>query len=140
MVRKKRKDKYRLRIMKRDLQYVQDEPEHIVSMVETVGEPIEYEVGLAGEFLSRRSITIHDQIRGTGPMHGYVMANFQEGSVYSRFEGHRDGSAKITTGTWKSYKGTGKLTGIEGEGTFKVTAGERRGEFILDVEGEYEVA
>jgi hypothetical protein len=68
------------------------------------------------------------------------MANFQEGSVYSRFDGARDGSTKITKGTWRSYKGTGKLTGVKGEGTFKVTEGERRGEYILDIEGEYEVA
>ena len=68
------------------------------------------------------------------------MANFQHGSIYSRFEGHRDGSSKITTGTWESYKGIGKLTEIKGEGPNRVTEGERRGEYILEIEGEYQVA
>jgi hypothetical protein len=62
---------------------------------------------------------------------GYVMANLQHGFVYNRFEGHRDGSTKITTGT---------LTEIQGEGTYTVTEGERRGEYILEIEGEYQVA
>jgi hypothetical protein len=71
-------------------------------------------------------------------MQGYVMAHFQYGSVYSTFEGHRDGNTKISTGTWKTYEGTGKLRGIQGEGTFKVTSREGRNEFIMDMEGEYE--
>jgi hypothetical protein len=120
--------------------YVQDEPEHTVTLVELVGEAIEHRVGVAGEFVSRRSITIQDQIRGSGSVHGYSMANFKLGSVYSRFEGQRDGSTKTTTGTWKTYRGTGKLTDIQGEGTFMVNAGERRGEHILDIEGEYELS
>ena len=137
---KKRKERYRLRINRREALYVDDEPDHTLMMVELVGRPIEYQPGIAGEFVSRRSVTIQDLVRGSGPMHGYVMANFQEGSVYSRFEGRRDGSTKITKGTWTSYKGTGRLTGIKGEGAFEVTEGERRGEYILDIEGEYEVA
>ena len=137
---KKRKERYKLRINKRETLYVDDEPEHTLMMVELVGRPIEYEPGIAGEFVSRRSITFQDLVAGSGPMHGYVMANFQKGSVFSRFEGHRDGSTNITTGTWSSYKGTGELVGIKGEGTFKVTEGERRGEYLLDIEGEYEVA
>jgi hypothetical protein len=73
-------------------------------------------------------------------MQGYVMAYFQEGSAYSRFEGHRDGTTKISSGTWKTYHGTGKLAGIKGEGTFKVSTGERWNEYILELEGEYEAA
>jgi len=45
----------------------------------------------------------------------------------------------MTTGTWKTYKGTGKLFGIKGEGEFKVTTGDAPKEFILDMEGEYEL-
>jgi hypothetical protein len=71
-------------------------------------------------------------------MQGYVMGHFQYGSVYSTFEGHRDGSTKISTGTWKIYEGTGKLRGVKGKGTFKVTAGDRLKEFIMEMEGEYE--
>lgn len=137
---KRRKEIYKLRINRRETLYVDDEPEHTMMMVELVGRPIEYEPGIAGEFVSRRSVTFQDLVGGSGSMQGYVMANFQHGSVYSRFEGHRDGITKVTTGTWESYKGTGKLTGIKGEGTYTVTEGERRGEYILEIEGEYQVA
>lgn len=140
MEREKRKDRYKLRISRRETLYVDDEPEHTVTLVEMVGEPIDYKPGIAGEFISRRSISIQDQCRGSGPIHGYVMANFKHGSVYSRFEGQRDRTTKTTAGTWKTYRGTGKVAEIEGEGTFKVTSGKNRGEFILEFEGEYEVA
>ena len=133
-----RKDKYNLRVTRREAIYVHDEPDHTLMIVEMEGEPIEYEVGVAGEFVSRRSITFHDRVKGSGPMQGYVMANFEHGAVYSRSEGQRDGRTKISTGTWKTYKGTGKLTGIKGEGTFKVTPGDRWNEFIMEMEGEYE--
>jgi hypothetical protein len=108
-------------------------------ILELEGEPTEYEVGVAGEFVSRRSINFHDRIKGTGPMQGYTITNFQYGSVYSRFEGHRDGTTRLSTGTWKTYKGTGKLAGIKGEGTFRVTSGEGSNEYLLDMEGEYEL-
>ena len=108
-------------------------------LVEMEGTPLHYEVGVAGEFVSRRSINFHDRIGGSGPMQGYAVTNFQYGSVYSRFEGERDGESKLTTGTWKTYKGTGKLADLKGEGKFKVTAGEVPNEFILEMEGEYEL-
>ena len=47
-------------------------------------------------------------------------------------------SPKISTGTWKTYEGTGELSGIKGGGTFKVNSGERWNEFIMEMEGEYE--
>ena len=108
-------------------------------MVELEGEPLHYEVGVAGEFVSRRSVNFHDRIKGSGPMQGYAITNFQYGSVYSRFEGERNGETRITTGSWKTYKGTGKLAEIKGEGTFKVTVGENPNEFILNMEGNYEL-
>jgi hypothetical protein len=135
----KRKATYKLRLTRREALYVHDEPDHALIMVEMEGEPLEYEVGVAGEFVSRRSVNFHDRTRGSGPMQGYAVTNFQFGSVYSRFEGNRDGSTKVTTGTWKVYKGTGKLAGIKGDGTFKVTAGKSPTEFVLDMEGEYEL-
>ena len=138
-MKQKRKDKYLLRVTKVESLQVHDKPGHTLTLTEMEGEPIEHEVGVAGEFVSRRSVTFHDRTKGSGPMQGYVMANFQYGSVHSTFEGHRDGSTKISTGTWKTYEGTGKLRGIKGGGTFKVTtAGERRNEFIMEMEGEYE--
>jgi hypothetical protein len=135
----KRKATYKLRVTRREALYVHDEPDHALMMIEMEGEPLEYEVGVAGEFVSRRSVNFHDRTRGSGPMQGYAVTNFQFGSVYSRFEGKRDGSTKVTTGTWKVYKGTGKLAGIKGDGTFKVTAGKSPTEFVLDMEGEYEL-
>jgi len=37
------------------------------------GEPIELTPGVAGEFVSRRSVTFHDRTKGSGPMEGYIM-------------------------------------------------------------------
>jgi hypothetical protein len=135
----KRKASYKLRVTRRECLYVHDEADHTLMILELEGEPIEYEVGVAGEFVSRRSVNFHDRIKGSGPMQGYTITNFQYGSVYSRFEGERDGNTRVSNGTWKTYKGTGKLAGITGEGTFRVTAGESSNEFVLDMEGQYEL-
>ena len=135
----KRKASYNLRVTRRESLYVHDEFDHTLMILELEGEPIEYEVGVAGEFVSRRSVNFHDRIKGSGPMQGYTVTNFQYGSVYSRFEGERDGNTRVSKGTWKTYKGTGKLAGITGEGTFRVTAGEGSNEFVLDMEGQYEL-
>jgi hypothetical protein len=135
----KRKASYKLRVTRRECLYVHDEADHSLMILELEGEPIEYEVGVAGEFVSRRSVNFHDRIKGSGPMQGYTITNFQYGSVYSRFEGERDGNTRVSNGNWKTYKGTGKLAGITGEGTFRVTAGESSNEFILDMEGQYEL-
>jgi hypothetical protein len=134
-----RKATYKLRVTRREALYAHDEPDHTLMLVELEGEPIEYTPGVAGEFISRRSVNFHDRIKGSGSMQGYAMTHFQYGSVYSRFEGDRDGGTKVTTGTWETYRGTGKLASIKGEGTFKVTVGEAPNEFILDMEGEYEL-
>ena len=134
-----RKATYKLRVTRREALYVHDEPDHSLMVVELEGEPLHYEVGVAGEFVSRRSVNFHDRIKGSGSMQGYAVTNFQYGSVYSRFEGHRDGKSRVTTGTWNTYKGTGKLAEIKGEGKFKVTMGEGSNEFILDMEGNYEI-
>ena len=134
-----RKASYKLRITRREALYVHDEPDHALMLVELEGQPIKYTPGIAGEFVSRRSVNFHDRIKGSGSMQGYAITNFQYGSVYSRFEGHRDGEAKVTTGTWETYKGSGKLANIRGKGEFKVTLGEAPNEFILNMDGEYEL-
>ena len=134
-----RKATYKLRVTRREALYVHDEPDHSLMVVELEGEPLHYEVGVAGEFVSRRSVNFHDRIKGSGSMQGYAVTNFQYGSVYSRFEGHRDGKTKVTTGSWNTYKGTGKLAEIKCEGKFKVTTGEGSNEFILEMEGDYEL-
>lgn len=45
---------YRLMVTRREMLYVHDEFGHSLVLVETEGEPIEYQVGVAGEFVSRR--------------------------------------------------------------------------------------
>jgi hypothetical protein len=134
-----RKATYKVRVVRREALQVHDEFGHSLMLVELDGEPLHYEVGVAGEFVSRRSVNFHDRIKGSGPMQGYAVTNFQYGSVFSRFEGQRDGESKVTTGTWKTYRGTGKLANIKGEGKFEVKAGDAPGEFILDMEGDYEL-
>ncbi|SFM90206.1 hypothetical protein [Thermodesulforhabdus norvegica] len=134
-----RKAKYRLMVTRREMLYVHDEFDHTLMLVEMEGEPIEYQPGVAGKFVSRRSVTFHDRVRGTGKMMGYAITTFEEGAIYSRFEGQRDGNTKLTKGTWTVYKGLGKLQGITGSGTFTVVPGERDREYILDIEGEYEL-
>ena len=139
MGRKKRKDKYLLRVTKAESLQVHDKPGHTLTLTEMEGEPIEHEVGVAGEFVSRRSVTFHDRIKGSGPMQGYVQATFKHGAVQSRFEGHRDSTTKISAGTWQTYNGIGILANIKGGGTFKITPGNRQGEFILELEAEYKL-
>jgi len=135
----KRKATYKLRVTRRESLHVHDEYDHQLMLVEMEGAPLHYEVGVAGEFVSRRSVNFHDRIGGSGHMQGYAVTNFQYGSVYSRFEGHRDGESKVTKGTWETYKGTGKLDDIKGKGRFNVTSGDAPGEFILEMEGDYEL-
>ncbi len=135
----KRKATYRLAITRRESLYVHDQFDHTLMLVEMEGEPIEYQVGVAGEFVSRRSVTFHDRIAGTGEMEGYAITTFQDGAIYSTYEGHRDGATKLTKGTWKVYRGTGKLASLKGNGTFTVKAGDVSGEFILDLEGDYQL-
>lgn len=135
----KRKAVYRLMVTRREMLYVHDEFDHTLMLVEMEGEPIEYQVGVAGEFVSRRSVTFHDRTRGSGSMKGYAITTFQDGAIYSLYEGERDASTKLTTGTWKTYRGLGKLATIKGSGQFTVKAGERDREYILTIEGEYEL-
>jgi hypothetical protein len=139
-MQKRRKDIYRLRVTKVSSLRIHDKPGHTLTLTELEGEPIEYEVGVAGEFISRRNVTFHDRTKGTGPLQGYSEAHFQNGTIYSAFQGHRDGSTKISKGTWKVYKSAGKLEGIQGQGTFTLKAGKRMIEFIMEMEGEYEAA
>jgi hypothetical protein len=134
-----RKATYKLRVTRREALSVHDESDHTLMLVEMEGEPIDYQPGVAGEFISRRSVNFHDRIKGSGSMQGYAMTHFAYGSVYSRFEGQRDGKSKTTKGTWKTYRGTGKLATVKGTGSFTVTSGESPNEFILDMKGEYEL-
>ncbi|WP_449244373.1 hypothetical protein [Desulfobacca acetoxidans] len=135
----KRKAKYRIVTIQREMLYVGDEVDHTLTLTAMEGEAIEYQKGVAGEFVSRRSVGFHDRIKGSGPMQGYAVTTFEEGQVYSRYEGQRDAKNKTTTGTWKTYKGVGKLKNIKGQGTFKVSSGTKPDEYILEIDGDYEL-
>jgi hypothetical protein len=82
-------------------------------------------------------VTFHDRTSGSGDMRGYAITTFMDGAMYSKFEGKREGASKVTTGTWKVYKGTGKLAKLQGTGTFNVKAGLQPREFILLIDGDY---
>ncbi|MBW1953457.1 MAG: hypothetical protein JRI66_10310 [Deltaproteobacteria bacterium] len=112
----KRKATYKVTVTRREMLHVGDVPDHTLMLTELEGEPVEYQVGVAGEFTT-----------------------FEEGQVYSRFEGHRDAQTKLTTGTWKTYKGVGKLKNVKGQGNFTVKPADQPGEFLLDIEGDYEL-
>ena len=112
----KRKATYKMYVTRRENIAVGDQPDHTLMLTELEGEPIDMKIGVAGEFISRRSVGFHDRIKGSGKMEGYAISTFQHGQVYSRFEGQRDGTTKITSGTWKVKQGTGKLTGLTGQG------------------------
>lgn len=135
----KRKATYRIFVTRREMLYVGDQPDHSLMLTELEGEPIEMKIGVAGDFISRRSVGFHDRIKGSGKMEGYAISTFQHAQVYSRFEGQRDGMTKITSGTWKVYQGTGKLTGLTGQGNFTVEPTDKPREFILKMEGDYEL-
>ncbi len=130
---------YKISVTRREMMYVGDQPDHSLMLTELEGEPVELKVGVAGKFISRRSVGFHDRIKGSGHMEGYAISTFEHGQVYSRFEGERDGASKITKGTWKVYKGTGKLATLTGAGEFIVKPTEKPREFILEMEGEYEL-
>jgi hypothetical protein len=51
----------------------------------------------------------------------------------------KDGKAGETKGTWSYTGGTGKLKGVKGGGTFKVTFADD-GSSTAEVEGEYTLA
>jgi hypothetical protein len=132
-----RKASFKIYVTRREMLYVGDVPNHTLMLTEMEGEPINYTPGVAGEFVSRRSVGFHDRVKGDGPMTGYAVTTYQHGAVYSRFQGEKQGH--VTKGKWEAYKGIGKLTAIKGSGTFTVKPGDAPGEFILDMEGTYEL-
>lgn len=135
----KRQASYRLLVTRREMLHVHDEFDHSLMLVEMEGEPIDYQVGVAGKFVSRRSVTYHDRIRGDGEMSGYAVTIFEQGAIYSKYKGYRSAKNQLTEGTWEVYKGVGKLANITGSGKFTVKPGDKGREFILDIEGDYQV-
>ena len=132
-----RKASFKIFVTRRESLYVGDVPDHTLMLTEMEGEPVNYTPGVAGEFVSRRSVGFHDRIKGDGPMQGYATTIYQNGVVYSRFHGEKMGA--MTKGKWEVFKGIGKLSGLKGGGTFLVKPSDKPGEFILEMEGEYEL-
>jgi hypothetical protein len=132
-----RKASFKIFVTRRENLAVGDVPDHTLMLTEMEGEPINYTPGVAGEFVSRRSVTFHDRVKGDGPMQGYATTIYQEGVVYSRFQGEKKGA--MSKGKWEVMKGIGKLKGLRGAGTFTVKPSDKHGEFILEMEGEYEL-
>jgi hypothetical protein len=132
-----RKASFQIYVIRREMLAVGDTPDHTLMLTEMEGVPLEYKPGVAGEFISRRSVGFHDRIKGDGPMQGYAITTFENGAVFSRFEGAKKGPT--TSGTWKTYKGIGRLSGIKGTGTFTVKPSDKPGQFFLEMEGEYDL-
>ena len=132
-----RKASFKIYVTRREMLAVGDVPDHSLMLTEMEGEPINYTPGVAGEFVSRRSVGFHDRVKGDGPMTGYATTIYQNGAVYSRFQGEKKGVA--TTGKWEVYKGIGKPSSLKGSGTFVVKPSDKHGEFVLDMEGTYEL-
>ncbi len=130
-----RKASFKIFVTRREMLAVGDQLDHTLTLMEMEGEPVDYSPGEAGEFVSRRSVGFHDRIRGEGPMQGYAMTLYENGAVFSRFEGMR--KEGVTKGTWKVYKGVGKLANLQGKGTFTVKSQGIPNQFILEMEGEY---
>jgi hypothetical protein len=132
-----RKASFKIFVTRRESLYVGDVPDHSLMLTEMEGEPIDYIPGVAGAFVSRRSVGFHDRIKGDGPMTGYACTIYENGAVYSKFRGEKMGSK--TKGKWEAYKGIGKLSTVKGTGTFVVKPTEKHGEFVLEMEGTYEL-
>jgi len=132
-----RKASFRIFVIRREMLSVGDVPDHTLMLTEMEGEPLDYTPGVAGSFVTRRSVGFHDRVKGDGPMNGYATTIYEHGAVYSRFNGEKVGA--VTKGKWEVYKGIGKLSTLSGAGTFVVKPSDKRGQFILEMEGNYEL-
>ncbi len=130
-----RKASFKIFVVHREQLSVGDVPDHTLMLTEMEGEPIDYVPGVAGAFVSRRSVGFHDRTKGDGPMTGYASTIYENGAVYSKFRGDKMGA--MTKGKWEVYRGIGKLAGLKGAGTFTVSPADKHGEFRLDMEGDY---
>ena len=130
-----RQASFKIFVTRRESLYVGDAPDHCLVLTEMEGEPIDYTPGVAGAFVSRRSVGFHDRTKGDGPMTGYACTIYENGVVYSKFQGEKIGAR--TKGKWEVYKGIGKLSSLKGAGTFTVSPSDKPGEFRLDMEGDY---
>ncbi len=75
--------------------------------------------------------------------HAYYVDTMENGDkAYYRYQGTavlKDGAPQTEEGTWSLIRGTGKLKGVTGKGTYKGTVGAD-GTMTYEVEGEYQTA
>jgi len=73
--------------------------------------------------------------------HAYYVDTMENGDkAYYRYQGTavlKDGAPQTEEGTWSLIRGTGKIKGVTGKGTYKGTAGAD-GTMTYEVEGEYQ--
>jgi hypothetical protein len=76
--------------------------------------------------------------------HGYHVGTMANGDKYFvRFDGRSEtnkGVLQSQIGRWGFVGGTGKLTGLQGRGTYKTSAAAADGSTNVEVEGEYRLA
>lgn len=86
------------------------------------------------------STSLNEMTGDATSFHGYHVATMNNGdTTTARFKGMgklKDGKPVGDGGTWTYTSGTGKLKGIQGNGTFKGTA-NADGSMTYKVEGEY---
>ena len=82
---------------------------------------------------------IEETVSGEGVTRGHKKV----GEDFFLFEGLTSHFTKLQPslqkGHRKVYSGTGKLANLKGSGTFTVKAGPVAGEFVLKLEGDYEL-
>ena len=111
---------------------VGDVPDHTLMLTEMEGEPINYTPGVAGDFVSRRSVGYHDRIKGDGPMTGYATTIYENGAVYS--SGGKRAHDQGEMGSLQRHRQTGHP---QGGRHLYVKPTDKHGEFTLEMEGDY---
>lgn len=108
---------------------VGDVPGHVVGFSESPGIMFMTKGPARGEVGTRKGTTYFDLVNGKGPLTGYYIYTFPDGStMHSKaigtFTPADGGKRAATEGTYEVTGGTGKFAGMKGKGTFK---GERVG-------------
>jgi hypothetical protein len=122
---------------------VGDVPGHVVGFSESPGIIFMTKGPARGEIGTRKGATYFDLVNGKGPLTGYYIYTFPDGSTmhskaigtFTSVEG-RKGSA--LEGTVEVTGGTGKFAGMKGKGIFKgerVGPRETGGDGYVDVTG-----
>jgi hypothetical protein len=98
---------------------------------------------IAGTPAKQGVATFSGEITGnTFRFHAYYVDEMANGDkAYYSYRGTatlKDGMAQTEQGTWNFLRGTGKLKGVKGKGTYKGKAGAD-GTMTYEVEGEYEL-